>query len=219
MTLLVFDLDDTLFPEREFVLSGFRAVDQWIQQSLGDSAFYPVAAELFEQGNRGNIFNLALQATGLEETPERVQKMIEVYRTHSPAISLFQDAEWALSHFAGRPLGIITDGYLSVQKRKTQALDLASRIGTIIYTDAYGRQNWKPSAMPYQKMMAATKTPGADCIYVGDNPKKDFITAKALGWKTIQICRENAEYAHLIVEEPAQAHIQIKSLYELETIV
>ena len=29
---VVFDLDDTLFAERDYVLSGFRAVDEWIRR-------------------------------------------------------------------------------------------------------------------------------------------------------------------------------------------
>lgn len=219
MKLLVFDLDDTLFPEREFVLSGFRAVDLWVRQILGCESFYTIAADLFERGDRGNLFNQALQALEIEDTPERIQQMIGVYRTHSPDISLFEDARWALSHFSTGPLGIITDGYLNVQKRKAKVLGLEERVDTIVYTDAYGRQNWKPSPLPYQKMMQATGVDPTDCIYVGDNPKKDFIQARALGWRTFHICRQQAEYAHLVVEKPYQADVQIKSLYELADMV
>ena len=32
---LVFDLDDTLYLEREYALSGFRAVGDWLRQTRG----------------------------------------------------------------------------------------------------------------------------------------------------------------------------------------
>ena len=36
---VVFDLDDTLFPEREFVLSGFAAVDAWLRNNRAITGF------------------------------------------------------------------------------------------------------------------------------------------------------------------------------------
>ena len=32
---IVFDLDDTLYPERDYVLSGFKAVASWAEARLG----------------------------------------------------------------------------------------------------------------------------------------------------------------------------------------
>lgn len=221
--LLVFDLDDTLFCEKEFVRSGFSAVGEWMQRSLGALDFYEVATGLFERGARGNIFNLALGDLGIEEDPVLIQKMIEVYRTHEPVIQLYEDAQWALSHFSDKPndraLGIITDGYLEVQKRKARALKVTNYVDTILYTDFYGRENWKPSPVPYQEMMRLTGFLGTSCIYVGDNPKKDFVTAKALGWQTIQISRADGEYSDLMVEAAFQADVKIDSLYDLAEIV
>jgi putative hydrolase of the HAD superfamily len=33
--ILVFDLDDTLYPERQFALSGFAAAGRWAEAELG----------------------------------------------------------------------------------------------------------------------------------------------------------------------------------------
>ena len=35
---IVFDLDDTLYPEREYVFSAYRAVAKWIERHLGTAA-------------------------------------------------------------------------------------------------------------------------------------------------------------------------------------
>lgn len=38
--VVVFDLDDTLFPEHEFVLSGFRVVSNWVTTQYSITGFF-----------------------------------------------------------------------------------------------------------------------------------------------------------------------------------
>ena len=40
MKAVIFDLDDTLFPERTYVLSGFRAVGDWISETYSIRGFF-----------------------------------------------------------------------------------------------------------------------------------------------------------------------------------
>lgn len=217
---LVFDLDDTLYPEHQFVLSGFRAVDSWLMQNRGISGFLPIAAQLFHAGHRGNIFDQALTELGTTTTPEHVKELVNVYREHKPRLSLHEDARWALDHFSAQaPLGLITDGYLITQKNKVEALGIAHYFAALVFSDEHGRDCWKPSAVPYQRCMGVLNSQGEDCIYVGDNPSKDFVTAKALGWKTIQISREGGEYAKLEPADSHRAHHHIQSLYELKDLL
>ena len=56
----IFDLDDTLYDEREYVRSGFDAVDNYMA-SNGVHGFGNTIWSLFENGARGNTFNLALE--------------------------------------------------------------------------------------------------------------------------------------------------------------
>lgn len=60
---------------------------------------------------------------------------------------------------------------------------------------------------------------GKECVYVADNPQKDFITANKLGWMTVQICREGGEYAKVIPQESYEAQFKIKTLVELKDIL
>ena len=39
--VLVFDLDDTLYPERQFALSGFQAAGRWAKRSSASTASPP----------------------------------------------------------------------------------------------------------------------------------------------------------------------------------
>ena len=96
---------------------------------------------------------------------------------------------------------------------------IANSFDTIIYSDEYGRENWKPSPVPYLKVMELTGFQGSECVYVGDNPHKDFVTAKKLSWRTVQIDRQNGEYSKTPAAPGYEADRTILSLTELETML
>lgn len=218
--VIVFDLDDTLFSEHDFVYSGFRAVGNWIAERYDSHGFCETAWSLFKEGKRGTVFNLALEQLSLNLQPTLIQEMVEIYRTHQPKLSLYEDAVWAINYLSAQcQLGIITDGYLKTQKNKVRALGLAPLFHTIIYSDFYGRENWKPSPVPYLKMMQLNGEPESEYVYIGDNPTKDFVTAKQLNWLTVQICREQGEYSNIEVQDAYAAHFKISSLIELKDIL
>ena len=218
---IIFDLDDTLFPEYEFTLSGFQVVSDWVKTKYSIFGFFEFAWQLFKEGKRNSIFNLTLEKLRVEYETCMIQELVQVYRQHKPIISLHEDAKWAINHFKKKsnPLGIITDGYLTTQRNKVKALGIESSFAAIIYSDLYGRENWKPSPLPYQKIMQLLRCEGKECIYVGDNPGKDFVTAKKLDWMTVQICREGGEYFKVTIDASYEADIKISSLTELEAIV
>jgi len=217
---VVFDLDDTLYPEQQFVLSGFRSVSEWLADQYGQTSFLETASGLFAVGTRGNIFDLALKQLGINHGKEFTQQLVKIYREHKPLLQLHEDAMWALDYFrASKKLGLITDGYITVQKNKVFALKISRYLDAICYSDQYGRECWKPSPVPYQKIMDELSCSGNECIYIADNPAKDFVTARLLGWLTVQICRHDAEYVHIVPNPGYEAHYKISSLYELSTLI
>lgn len=217
---VVFDLDDTLFPEKQFVMSGFRAVDQYVKVQFGVGGFFEQAECIFSLGNRGTVFNLALEHLGIDPKPSVITALLNVYREHRPQIELYEDARWAITFFGQSwKTGIITDGFLVTQRNKVCALGIESQFGIVLYTDAYGREGWKPSLISYQEMMKALRCSGNECVYIADNPVKDFVAARKLGWKTVRICRKTGEYSSLIAEAGYEADSTIESLYELRGLV
>lgn len=217
--VLVFDLDDTLYPEHQYVKSGFRAVGEWLEEELGLSGFQALAVDLFENGERGNIFNQVLAALHIPCTQDLIDQLISVYRSHEPAIRLYDDAAWALRKYENHSLGLITDGYLESQQNKVAALGLEEKFETIVFSDELGRENWKPSRVPYERVMAVIGEKGKRFTYIGDNPTKDFVTARLLGWRTIMISREQGEYSSAEIAEGYEADFSITQLYELEQIL
>ena len=214
--VVVFDLDDTLFPERQYVLSGFRAVDGWLREARGLTGFYDRARALFEAGSRGNIFDLALAESGCSGDGALVEELVRIYREHPPTLTLYEDARWAIDVFGARgPLGLISDGYLVGQQKKVAALGIAEAFQAVVFSDALGRDFWKPSPRPYQRIMELIPGAPGEFVYIGDNPRKDFVTARRLGWRTIQVARREGVY-HGVEEAPEyRADAVIPSLFAL----
>jgi len=116
---VIFDLDDTLYPERDYVLSGFRAVAQWAQRELGVcyEEGYTRFERLYGEGVRGTTFNQWLREAGFPEEPW-VAEMVRVYRCHQPDIQPFECVPALLERLGQRyDLGLISDGYLQVQQK------------------------------------------------------------------------------------------------------
>lgn len=194
--VVVFDLDDTLYLERDFVRSGFRAVDRWVGEHLAREGFFERAWEHFVAGQRGNIFDLVLPALGIAPEADLVRRLVEVYRAHEPAIELEPEARDLLAWLAGRrPLALLTDGYHATQRRKVAALGLARHCRPIVYTDALGRAHWKPSPEGFLAIQAHFDLAPECFVYIGDNPAKDFRAPKALGWRTIRVRHPLGEHA------------------------
>ena len=87
---VLFDLDDTLYPESEFVLSGFRAVARWGRDRFGfsEEASYNRLREMFYNGIRGRTFDLWLEELGLTDT-KFINSAVKIYREHIPVIHPF----------------------------------------------------------------------------------------------------------------------------------
>ena len=220
--IVVFDLDDTLYSEREYVFSGFATVSEWIANTYDLNGFYEFAVKSFLAGSRGNIFNLFLEQKELlvKDIGLVVQAMVKQYREHQPRITIFEDAMWALEYLGQFvKLALITDGYLEVQQRKVKALGLNHRFEKIVYSDSFGRENWKPSPRPYLEVMKHFGN-NNEYIYIGDNVTKDFVTANKLGWNTININKGTGEYSDCLpVHSDYQAKHKIQSLYEISNVI
>lgn len=196
--VLVFDLDDTLYPERQFALSGFAAAGRWAEAELGVAGLAAAMTRLLDQGHLGGLFRIALSEGRPDHTPQHLAALIDAYRNHEPELALFEDAVWALAYFGTRAsLGLITDGTHSVQAKKVRALGIAPHFREIVYTHALGgREFSKPHPKSYEMIEQALSAEGARCVYVGDNPSKDFVVPNARGWTSIMVKRPEVKRIH-----------------------
>ena len=213
-TTVVYDLDDTLISQRQFAFSGFKAVGKWLEENEGVENFETTAKSIYNQGSRGKIFDEVFDALVLKPNFERVQKCVEVYRSHTPTINFFEDAIEQITQAQGKHLqAVITDGLKSVQKNKIKCLNLEKHLDLVLCSDEWGDQAWKPASVCFEKVMEAFKGQSDEFIYIGDNPLKDFTAPKALGWKTVRIRRACGDYFNITGGE--QADIEIETFWEL----
>ena len=198
--VIVFDLDDTLYLEREYVFSGFKAVGRWAAAALGVSGLGQVMRDRFDAGCRTKIFDDSLKDLGIDAQPATIARMLASYRQHRPEIGLAPDAERFLaSRDAATAFAVITDGFLDAQRRKIRALGLYGRgIHIGICTDKWGRDCWKPNPRAFEHVVQLFVRSGGALTYVADNPSKDFTAPRSLGWNTVQIVRPGRihDYAH-----------------------
>lgn len=215
--VLVFDLDDTLYLERDYVLSGLAAVGAWARERLDLPEFGVLLRQKFEAGARMHLFDDSLRDLGVDASPALVGRMLAVYRQHRPMIELAPDAADFLAlvpPWIG--IGVITDGFLDAQRRKIRALDLYRRgVSRGICTDRWGRAHWKPNPRAFLNMQQCFGLANHCFTYVADNPAKDFIAPTALGWHTIRIVRPGKiEHGHNGGHH-CEAEIVIENLGEL----
>ena len=219
---VVFDLDDTLYPEREFVLGGFMAAARWAEARVGIHADvgYADLCRLYESGVRGDTFERWLEEHGVEPGPH-VSSLVDVYRRHEPRLEPFPGVP-ALLAGLGRDhlVGLISDGLHDVQRRKLNALGLGPVFDAVVFSDEWGRENWKPSTRPFLEILQRLGVTADSAVYVADNPLKDFLGARQVGMHAIQILREGGEYARATAPTPQHAADRvIHDLSVLERLV
>jgi putative hydrolase of the HAD superfamily len=181
--VIVFDLDDTLYDEVDFVKSGFLEVSDY----LGGKKYFDFMWNEFLENGSGKIFDKLIQKFNIDCN---ISKLIEIYRFHTPKISLPTASKKLLKYSLKYKTALISDGHYITQQNKYRVLGLDKYIDLPIFTDFYHTK--KPELKPFKMVM--DKFNDKECIYISDNPKKDFLAPKKLGWKTIRYKNPNGIY-------------------------
>ncbi len=186
---VIFDLDDTLYLERDYVRSGFAAVGAALRERSGrTTTFEEWMWGQFVAGRRKNIFNALSRRYRLNLARKDIAELVRVYRDHRPAIRPCRGVDRVLRSLRRRGvrLGALSDGFLPAQRLKLEALGLARMFQATVFTEEMGRDAWKPSPRGFERIRRRLATPHAACAYVADNPGKDFLAPNQLGWLTVR---------------------------------
>jgi HAD superfamily hydrolase (TIGR01549 family) len=179
---IIFDLDDTLYNEKQYIKSGFKAVAEYLGRNDAMERLW----NCFET-NRPAI-DTYLNEIGLVE---RKADCLKIYRDHKPEIELNDGVAELIADLRnkGIKVGIITDGRPSGQRNKIAALGLEQMVDDIIITDELGGEQFrKPCDIAFRIMQRKWRIPFEQMVYIGDNLDKDFQAPKQLGmqWKWFQ---------------------------------
>lgn len=197
--LVVLDLDDTLYLERDYVVSGFSQLDVWVRATFAAKGFLEYALTLFLKGKRQHIIDESIAHLGI---PSAAAPMaVAYYRNHIPSLTLPADSARFLAKCrTHHRLGLITDGRSRGQHAKIAALGLSDAFDVKVVTGDKGPGYGKPHPGSFQEAAAATQA--LVCIYVADNPAKDFVAPRQLGWlPSIRVRRQGS--LHEQVPTPA----------------
>lgn len=186
---VIFDLDDTLYSEKDYIRSGFKIVSDYLGGGYEEKLWsYYVSGkmaidELLKDLNREKDKNVIL----------------DLYRSQEPDISLYPGVVdlICLLKDKGIKVGIITDGRPEGQRNKFKALGLDKIIDDIIITDELGGiQFRKPCDIAFRILCTKWRLYPYDVIYVGDNPNKDFSAPKQLGIRSIYFSNPDGLYSY-----------------------
>ena len=193
MMVVVFDLDDTLYKEVDYLRSAYRYI---ACQLAGDEVEREeIFGTLYGAYSEGRDAFAALVERNNDKAMTK-ETLLHWYRTHKPQISLCDGCREFLSRLVaeGCRLGIITDGRTVTQTNKIVALGLNEYFSDedIVISEKFGSE--KPSPANYLHFMDKY---GAEAryYYIADNTAKDFIAPNRLGWTTVCL-KDNGQNIH-----------------------
>lgn len=187
--ILIFDLDDTLYNEMDFVKSGLTAVAKYGDENFGWCAKHSLnyMLEVLLNEGRGHIFDRWLSDHNML-SKRRITECLNIYRQHKPTIKIYPEASFSLEKYKKtKSLYLVTDGHKIVQKNKIEALQLSSYFKRTFITHRFGIRHAKPSAYCFELIRKAENADWHDIVYVGDNPAKDFVNLNTLGALTVRV--------------------------------
>ena len=213
--VVVFDLDDTLYKEIDFLKSAYRHIASLVSNANAqENEVYQTLLDTYMQG--GNAFETVVKKFNFQLFS--VEWMLDVYRHHQPHIQLDSDIKQTLEALKAKGvfLGIISDGRRKQQENKIKALGLKAYIPkeNMVVNEVKGR--FKPDRQSFKFFMEKY---GKDCDfwYVGDNTFKDFVAPNTLGWTTVCLIDDgsNIHKQNFQLESPFMPKLRIKLLSEL----
>jgi putative hydrolase of the HAD superfamily len=214
---ILLDLDNTLYDEHTFVKSGFKAVSKAMARKLdiSEDDLYQTLWQTFLKVERNQVFSETLKHFGVFDA-DLIPEMLEAFRNHYPAISVFEDVYCTLIALKEKfALGLITGGKREVQENKIKALKLDDYFEVVTYAEEYGGKCCpKPFVVTLQKLQVSAE----ESVLVDDDPLQSFLVAKDLGLITVRMLRgENASLR--IDDKRCNPDFEITSLQQLLDVI
>ena len=217
---VVFDLDDTLFPGRQYTISGFRAAGNYLKRIFGVD-LHADLLQAYEAGHGDDSVEYVLRRRFSMVEPLLLNRLEGIVRCHMPVLELYPDARTALALIGTRgfQVGIMADGPAHIQRNKISALNLKPLIHSMVMADDLGgREYWKPAPDPFHILALQLELEVHEMVYVGDDPNLDFLGPRRLGMGTIRIRRKDGIHARIEPPAPEAApHISIPALDHMLT--
>jgi putative hydrolase of the HAD superfamily len=204
---IVFDLDDTLLSSSEWTAPALEFAASKLR--LDAQRVWELATRYTQEhgGADAGIYNHVLLMCGQSDSAMNIRALAAWANQYAPppgTLSLFPGVSQALEVLGHRyRLAVIADGHVDCQKAKVHATGLERLVASIVYSDAIdGIRSRRPDPRPFRAALAELGTRATQTLFVGDNPVKDFLRPRQLGFITVRVMQ--GEYA--AVEYPSPDH-------------
>lgn len=218
--VVVFDLDDTLYDEVDFVFSGIDAILPLLGniKGLDTGECRRLMREAVERHeNHYTALEYCLDRAGVRAQVS-MDCIVGALRSHRPrhlALRPCMNKTLDNLYSHGVTLGLLTDGRSVTQRHKIEALGISHYFDpeAIRISGETGIDKHSPAA--YSWFM--NRYPAQCYVYIGDNPAKDFLYPNRMGWLTICIADRgrNIHPQHCAGPESARPRLKVDDACEL----
>ena len=224
VTILAFDLDDTLWPCTPVLTKAEQTLYAWLSQHYPRITAVYSAEQLIELRQQFALqnkhFSIDLSLMRYEFLKQLASENgydahvvakngFDVFYNARQQVSFYDDVLPVLGRLISNyRLGAVTNGNANVARvglghlfeHAVSAIDL---------------QVAKPDPRIYQSLADRFQAPAEQILYIGDHPENDVIGAQAAGLQAIWINREDQSWPHTLTPPK----YQINNLYELEALL
>lgn len=214
--IIIFDLDDTLFSRESFVNAAIKNIVDFVylkNKKKPKKILFKILSKIYKNSNIQLKLDFFLKEIFLSK--KYLKDCINVFRYSKKEISLYKDAKNILRIYK-KKCYLITDGNKLVQNNKIQQLGIKNFFKKIFITNNYGVKYQKPSLFCFKQIKKIEKCSFSQMVYIGDNPKKDFVNCNKAGMLTVRLLR--GEFKTLSVARNFDAKYKIKNLKELDKL-
>ncbi|WP_220721080.1 HAD family hydrolase [Agarivorans litoreus] len=213
---IIFDLDDTLYLEKDYVLSGFNAIaEELANYGISKDESYQYLYDYFDTKGRAGCLDSLLDTFKHIEAMPTIEELLLLYRSHQPTIRLSELVKTTLTKIQNQGIktAIVTDGLGQMQKNKVAALELEKYVDHFIYCWDLGAP--KPAIEGFKLALSKLQCPAENCILVGDNPEHDIKPAYQLGIYSIRLLQGRFKNIPDNQNYPANQHcLSVHTLFE-----
>lgn len=180
--LIIFDLDDTLYPERDYLFAAYDSIAKLVADRSGSNerVYSEYLKNTFINGGRSNLFDSFIHEFNLSNTVS-IQEMLLILRTNSCELSLYRKAKDLLDYLQKESVMfvIFTNGNLTQQRNKIACLKLKENYPSV---DVYYAAEYesKPSPVGIYAILRDYNVDSKKALVVGDSAT-DHGAAKAAG--------------------------------------
>lgn len=176
------DLDDTLYNEVDYVVSGYKIIEEWFDKTQKIKINYKHTYRDIINNSKNHI-QVFLKKNNLED--KFFKPCLNIIRSHKPCIKLNIKNEKKLINLKNtfHNLILITNGRSSSQRGKIKSLKISKFFNDVFISDEIGIK--KPDLKLYEKIKK--KYIDHNMLFIGDNIDVDLITPINKGLKTVLI--------------------------------